>query len=213
MLFEKSGRPQRQLNIPPVPEGKSCSKRIIPGIILLSLVLLIVIGACMGGGNDQEEPTQPYREVIATATARAKSSVATARAQYLRVTVTPSDMQRLRPTATSKPRLTPAAINEAEHKLWLAWPDHYDDLRNLTGEMEANAQSIMADGILDETNLMNVCPEISGWEQRLNPIAKFMAEYRAIDPDTIEQNTPLQNMEKAIALAQEHINRSRAFCN
>ena len=213
MLYLKGGRPQRQSNIPSVPEGKSCSKRIIPGIILLSLVLLIVIGACMGGGNDQEEPTQPWREVIATATARAKSSVATARAQYLRVTVTPSDMQRLRPTATSKPRLTPAAINETEHKLWLAWPDHYDDLANLLEDMETNSNSIMWDGVFDSLDILTLCPEISGWEQRLDPIAKFMAEYRIADPKTIEENTPLQNMEKAVGIAIDHVNNSKTLCN
>ncbi len=92
----------------------------------------------------------------------------------MRLTVTPNVKEGLRPT--------PTAINEDEHQLWLAWPDHYDDLEKLLREMETNSNSIMA-------------------------------EYRATDPKTIEENTPLQNMEEAVGVALDHVNNSKALCN
>lgn len=174
MLYRKGTRPQRQSNIPSAPEGKSCFKQTLASFILLGLVLPIVIGACGAVGDDQEEPKQDWLEAKITATAKAKSSVATARAQYLRLTVTPNVKEGLRPT--------PTAINEDEHQLWLAWPDHYDDLEKLLREMETNSNSIMA-------------------------------EYRATDPKTIEENTPLQNMEEAVGVALDHVNNSKALCN
>ena len=79
--------------------------------------------------------------------------------------------------------------------------------------MEANYNLAIADGIVNTNDLTIICPEISGWEQRLNPIAKFMRDYRATDPKTIEENLPLQRMEEAIELAHEHISNSKALCN
>ena len=191
-------------------------------IILGFVAILILLGACIGAmiAVDEDPKASPpstrnpnLRTSVEIATAEAK--LATARARPTS-TAKPSPWTNkyqatVPPTQQLKP--TPTAINEAEHQLWLAWPDHYDDLQNLIEDMEKNANSIMADGILDSNDLINLCPAISGWEQRLDPIAKFMAEYRATDPSTIEENTPLQNMEEAVGVAHEHINNSKALCN
>ena len=180
-----------------------CVKILIP-----LAILFLIVGICTAVTNDDSEPVkstspsvQPTRPSINPTPTR-YSPPPTRR---------PPSPTRSIPTRTSRP--TPTAINEDEHQLWLAWPDHYDDLQGLLEDMDKNSKSIMADGILDASDLASLCPALSGWERRLNPIAQFMSDYRATDPDTIEQNTPLQRMEEALTVARDHLNNSRALCN
>ena len=179
--------------------------KVVFGFVLILVLMGTCIAVMANTTNDSKvSPSPTRRPIVATSTPR---SIPTA-------TATPwtNKYQATNPP-TQQVRPTPTAINETEHKLWLDWPDHYDDLEKLLREMETNSNSIMADGILDSNDLISLCPEISGWEQRLNPIAKFMAEYRATDPKTIEENTPLQNMEEAVGVALDHVNNSKALCN
>ena len=176
-------------------------------IVIGFVLILVLMGTCIAvmantPDNSKGSPSPTRRPIVATSTPR---SIPTATPWTNKYQATNPPTQQVRPT--------PTAINEREHQLWLAWPDHYDVLADLLREMETNSNSIMADGILDSNDLISLCPEISEWQQKLNPIAKFMAEYRATDPKTIEENTPLQNMEEAVGVALDHVNNSQALCN
>lgn len=189
------------LTLPPIPPLQPVST--LPWFKILFLIaMLAMIGTCTALALTDDDSPSTYRPPT-----RSTSPPST------RTSSTYSPTATSRPFATRSAKSTPTAINEDEHQLWLAWPDHYEDLADLIENMEANYNTVIADGILDANDLIIICPEISGWEQRLNSIAKFMSEYRATDPNTIEENTPLQKMETAIELAHEHLANSKALCN
>ena len=195
--------------VPPLPSGPT-----LPWLkILFLLAILAMIGTCtalaLRDNNNYIAPNVPAGRTPSTTNQSTRSTSPPS----TRTSSTYSPTATSRPLATRSAKSTPTATNEYEHQLWLAWPDHYDDLADLIEDMEANYNTVIADGILDANDLIIICPEISGWEQRLNPIAKFMSEYRATDPKTIEENTPLQNMEEAVGVALDHVNNSKELCN
>ncbi len=80
---------------------------------------------------------------------------------------------------------------EARLARWNERTEHWSNLRAFLSSTKAST----ADGVIDGDETEHICSLLPQWEGQLAAAQAYVAEYRAVEPATVQSNTVLQDLE------------------
>ena len=86
----------------------------------------------------------------------------------------------------------PSTEEQATLTRWKEQWKHWESV----GIFQANLQNIMADGIIDEEESKRICFALDQWTAQMNAARAYVQDYRRDDPETVEKNPGLGNLER-----------------
>ena len=95
----------------------------------------------------------------------------------------------------------PEEIDKAER-----WKEQWEHRKNINA-FQASTASISEDRIIDKTESQHVCFALDQWTTQMTDARDYVQEFREIDPETVEKNPGLGNVQHEAERALELLNQ------
>lgn len=107
---------------------------------------------------------------------------------------------------------TPTAEDDARIEVEAArWKEQWRHWDNVNAFKDSMAD-VSADRVVDETEMDRICYLQQQWEAQITAARDYVQEYRRIEPDVVEKNPGLQDLEDEAERALEIVMETKQIC-
>ena len=101
---------------------------------------------------------------------------------------------------------TAPALSEQEQEALNLWQEQWEHWENVDAFQE-NTTSISEDRIIDKEESQRICLALDQWTAQMTDAITYVQDYRKVDPQTVEKNPGLGNLEHEANRALELLNQ------
>ena len=86
-------------------------------------------------------------------------------------------------------------ISPEDEARWARWKENFDHWDNVNAFM-VSVNEISADRVIDANELARICFVMPQWKSQLTAARDYVENYREVEPDTVEKNPNLGNLQR-----------------
>ena len=86
-------------------------------------------------------------------------------------------------------------ISPEDEARWARWKENFDHWDNVNAFM-VSINEISADRVIDANELARICFVLPQWKSQLTAARDYVENYREVEPDTVEMNPNLGNLQR-----------------
>ena len=101
---------------------------------------------------------------------------------------------------------TAPALSEQEQEALNLWQEQWEHWENVDA-FQGNTTSISEDRIIDKEESQRICSALDQWTAQMTDAITYVQDYRKVDPQTVEKNPGLGNLESEASRALELLNQ------
>ena len=101
---------------------------------------------------------------------------------------------------------TAPALSEQEQEALNLWQEQWEHWENVDA-FQGNTTSINEDRIIDKEESQRICSALDQWTAQMTDAITYVQDYRKVDPQTVEKNPGLGNLESEASRALELLNQ------